>query len=170
MKQIFANALGSFIFVILFATFTAMGQTEVSSTKIGDDQYKIFVNRVRILGQSDIKFRDIYIVLNDDAFNKRSLERIFGAIQAKYSDPYGLMIIAYNDLEILKQRIQSDSAQTFIDFVDNESGKKAASEFYPDPSGYFRAYYYRNKNYHYFDYSPKKESAIMERIQIKKHR
>jgi hypothetical protein len=57
-----------------------------------------------------------------------------------------------------------------IEFSRDEKGREASRKFYekyyPLPSGYFRAAYYRNTKFEYFDYSPKKDDSEMIRISL----
>jgi len=134
-------------------------------------KFEIVANNITVAGKSDLRQRDVFVLLLEDGVSKESFARLFSWIESKNCDPYNLNIIAYNDKAMLEKHIQYKKTPIFIDFVNDEDGRKAANAYhqkiYPAPSGYLRGIYFRYATFEYFDFSPDKDQIAMERVNLR---
>ena len=92
----------------------------------------------------------------------------------KYNQPVWLRITAFSDAEMLKRAIDiSESGVNIDDFNDTpkirEASRKWYETYYPAPTDYFRAYYYRTLAEEEFRFSPDREKDHYIKIILKRN-
>lgn len=147
------------------------GQDSTKSSDVSNENIEIILNKVHDGGKSGIQSRHIFILIEEKKFNLENVRKTFEKYRFIYSTPFILTITIYSDKEMLQRLINFEKQPMTIEFSQDEKGQEAArkfyEEYYPLPTGYFRAEYSRYGDYEYFNYSPGKDKAEMMRISLK---
>ncbi len=114
---------------------------------------EIVVNKIHEGGLSKIRSRTMYVFLPESLFSSQYLSDEIQRIAGESCDPYELSIFLYSDKESLKKRINFDKREFYVDFPDNEQGRRDSEEYHrknlPDPKQYLSAEYTRYGDYEY---------------------
>ncbi len=127
-------------------------------------KYEIVSNMSR---QDDLaNHRTIYVLLDSDTFELDQVSWVIRSLESKYCSPFSLRMVIFSDREMLESQ-RRGTASDIVTFDRSPAGRKALIDhlrkIYPPPTGYMRAFYYRNKHHEYFEYSPKSDSIEIER-------
>lgn len=124
------------------------------------------------IARNDPQDRKIFLLIEDQDFTQNNLQKIFTGLAIKYDKPVLLRITAFSDAEMLKRAIDISQSGFSVDFDDTPKGRRASAKwyekYYPAPTGYFRAYYYRSLNEEEFQFSPDREKDSYIKIILKR--
>jgi hypothetical protein len=97
--------------------------------------------------------REIFIFIEPQYFTPENIKSLFTNLAAEYKTPDWLDVTAFSDKLMLQRAINTSRSGFHIHWADTpegrEAAKKWAEEYYPLPSGYYRARYYRTRRNHY---------------------
>lgn len=157
------------LYMFLVGVPIAFTQVKEDLPKSNLPSYEEVTNRVRTLGESNFRVREIYVFLREEAFTLEAFTKILDKVQSENCDPQALVITIMSNRGQLLKRSRVDELQTVIHFADDERGKVARAEYYAKlypTSGFYEVVYDRNRNYELIDYDLEKEAGGSKRIFI----
>jgi hypothetical protein len=158
--------------LLVFVSFAAcliLLSPEVRCQKPRDTP-EILLNKESALGESKIRQRDVFVYVDEKAFDLEELKHWIRDFTTKYSEPHMLRISIFTDKGMLRKLIAYEEVVWGIEFKDDLQGKRAEADFmkkaYPSPGAYYQLIYNRYADKEFLDFVSKDDPHKSVRLSL----